>query len=469
MDKPLELLLVLVLIGTTLAFGGVQPRTYTLAEGVLFLALMLLLLKQSRQGRISLSVPVWPLLFALWVLLQVIPLPSQLIRGLSPARLQDLKLGGLAASQGAFDTLSIYPHDTAIGLIKFLAYLSGFVLAAYLFDSGKRNSTLIRGLIFIGCFEGAYGIIQYLTGWQKIFTYTKQFDLEEATGTYVNRNHFAGLLELIVPFVLALAFYSLLRGDKRRQGGGSEQASGGNSSTSFQSLFYFFLAVVLMVGLVFSRSRGGILASLFSSIFMALLAQLKVRRKAWMVGVSLLLLGLIGYGLWIGLDPVLARFEQMREPGYLQMEGRVAIWRGATRLIRDYPLAGTGLNTFGTAFRRYQTDLVNNYVDHAHNDYVELDSETGPVGSALLFLPIFYLLGRMIVSFLDDPRRYRRSVTLGCIGSTVAILIHSVTDFNLQIPANALIFAVVLGIGYKASIVERKQEGIELARRERGS
>jgi O-antigen ligase len=148
----------------------------------------------------------------------------------------------------------------------------------------------------------------------------------------------------------------------------------------------------------------------------------------------------------------------MLESGYLQMEGRISIWKDTLHLVRDYPLTGAGLGTFGLAFRHYQTDLVNLYVDHAHNDYLEFAADTGLLGVALLFLPILYLFFKMIVSFLVDPRRYRPAVTLGCIGSTLGMLIHSATDFNLQIPANALIFAVVLGMGYKAACVERRTE-----------
>ena len=200
------------------------------------------------------------------------------------------------------------------------------------------------------------------------------------------------------------------------------------------------------------------MATALALVFVALLGQLKAKRKGWMFLVVLFLTVVVGYGLWIGLDPVLARFEQMREKNFLQLEGRTTIWKDTLHLVREYPLTGTGLGTFGVAFRRYQTDLVNGYVDHAHNDYLEFASETGVPGLALLFLPILYLFVRMIISFLDDPHRYRRSVLLGCIGSTLALLIHSVTDFNLQIPANALIFAVVLGIGYKAACVERREE-----------
>jgi O-antigen ligase len=458
MNRVLELVLAVTIVGATLAFGGVQPLTYTLMEFALFLAVLLLLWKQTRQGEISIPLPLWPVLFALWAIVQLVPLPSFFIGWISPARLLDPTLSGLSQGQWVWSTLSIYPHDTALGLGKFLAYLGAFALAAYLFDSGKRKSTLIRALIFLGCFEACYGIVQYLTGWQKIFTYTKVYNLSEATGTYINRNHFAGLLELILPFAVAAGFYSFQIWSERKQAGLDRRASAERSSAGMRTIFYLFLVVIIFVAVVFSRSRGGIMATVFSIVFIALLAQLKTRRKIWALAIFLFLVCVIGYGLWIGLDPVLARFEQLREPGYLQLEGRIAIWKDSLRLVRDHPLVGTGLGTFGTVFRRYQTDLVGKYVDHAHNDYLEFAADTGLLGAALLFLPILYLLAKMIASFLNDTRRYRRAVTLGCIGSTLALLIHSVTDFNLQIPANALVFAVVLGIGYKAACVERREE-----------
>jgi len=289
--------------------------------------------------------------------------------------------------------------------------------------------------------------------------------LEEATGTYINRNHFAGLLELTLPFVLASGFYSFQIWSERRQAGLDRCASAERSSAGVRSIFYLFLTVIMVVAIIFSRSRGGILAAVFSIVFIGLLAQVKVRQKVWMLGIFLFLVCVVGYGLWIGLDPVLARFEQTREPGYLQLEGRMATWKDALPLVRDYPVVGTGLGTFALGFRRYQTGLVSFFVDHAHNDYLEFAADTGLLGAALLLLPILYLLAKMIASFFNDTRRYRRAVTLGCIGSTLALLIHSVTDFNLQIPANALIFAVVLGIGYKAACLERREETVGAASR----
>ena len=460
MNRVLELVLAVTMVGATLAFGGVQPLTYTLMEFALFLAVLLLLWKQTRQGEISIPLPLWPVLFALWALLQLVPLPSFVIGWISPARLLDPSLSGLAPGQWVWSTLSIYPHDTVVVLVKFLAYLGAFLLAACLYDSRKRRSTLLRILILLGCFEAVYGIVQYLTGWQKIFTYTKQFDLQEATGTYINRSHFAGLLELTLPFVVALLFYSFGLWSEGRHVDMNTSPAVRRGSPGSQLLFYVFVLLIMVMAVLFSRSRMGILATLFSILFMflAALVRLKVGRRAWMGGVFLFLFCVLAYAIWIGLGPVLARFEPAYESGYLQMEGRISIWRDALQLVRDYPLTGAGLGTFGLAFRHYQTTAVNFYVDHAHNDYLEFAADTGLLGVALLFLPIFYLCLRMIISFLTDPRRYRPAVTLGCIGSTLGMLIHSATDFNLQIPANALIFAVVLGIGYKAACVERGEE-----------
>ena len=458
MNRLLELVLAVTMVGATLAFGGVQPLTYTLMECGVFLAMLLLLWKQTRRGKITLGLPLWPVLFALWALLQLVPLPSSFIGWISPARLLDPSLSSLSPGQWVWTALSIYPHDSVAALVKFLAYLSAFLLAAYLFDSQKRRSTLLRMLILLGCFEAIYGVVQYLTGWQKIFTYTKLFDLEEATGTYINRNHFAGLLELTFPFVLASGFYSFQIWSERRRAGLDRRASAERSSAGVRLIFYLFLTVIMGVSLIFSRSRGGILATALTLVFVSLLAQLKARRKGWTLLVVFFLTAVVGYGLWIGLDPVLARFEQMREKNFLQMEGRIAVWKDTLHLVREYPLTGTGLGTFELGFRHYQSDLVNSFVDHAHNDYLEFASDTGLPGAALLFLPILYLFIRMVISFFDDPRRYRRAVTLGCIGGTVALLLHSATDFNLQIPANALIFAVVLGIGYKAVCIERREE-----------
>jgi O-antigen ligase len=459
MENALEIILSLVIAGAVLAFGGVQPLAYSLTEVTLFACLLVLLLKQSREGKISLPLPIWPLLFVFFTVLQVVPIPSRLVAAIAPGNLRVPEAGTALTGEVGWTTLSMNVHATFIALAKLLAYLSAFALAAHCFDSRKRKSRIVLSLVLLGFFETCYGTFQYLTGWQKIFGYTKQWYTEDATGTYINHNHFAGFLELTAPLVFGLFFYFFQLWSQGRHDRFQPRASTDSErSAGARALACLFLLVLMAVGLIFSRSRGGILAALFSVIFIALLAQLKARRKVLILGVFLFLVSAVGYGLWIGLDPVLARFEMLETPSYIRMEGRTALWKDELGLIRDHPLVGAGLGVFSSVFRRYQTAQVNFVVDHAHNDYLEFTSETGIIGVTLLFLPILYLFLKMILSFLDDPRRYRGAVTLGCIGATLALLIHSVTDFNLQIPANALTFAVILGIGYKAACLERKNE-----------
>jgi O-antigen ligase len=115
---------------------------------------------------------------------------------------------------------------------------------------------------------------------------------------------------------------------------------------------------------------------------------------------------------------------------------------------------GTGLGTFEYAFNPYQDTFMQLKVEHLHNDYLEFASDLGLPGVVLLFGPIFYLLAKMIAVIASDRSRYRRSVLLGCIGSVVGLLIHSFADFNLQVPSNALVFAIVLGLGYKVACLE---------------
>jgi len=458
MNRFLEVVLAAVLVGAALDFGGVQPLAYSLVEMVLFAALLVAMVQETWHGRLNLPVPIWPLLFVAWVGIEIVPLPSGLVRALQPARFRISLPAGLHES--AWLTLSIDPHATLLGWIRLLAYLAGFIIAVRVFDSKTRRSLLVRALIAIGLIEAVYGSVEYLSGWEKIFRYQKQFYVGMATGTYINHNHFGGLLELTLPFLVGLIlYYFQIWQEQRRKSHLRRDQTG--ASAGFQALVYMFLLVVMLVALIFSRSRSAILAALVSLLFIALLAQLRVRRKTWLLGLFGFMLVAVGYGLWIGLGPVLSRFEELglgasNQSGSEAM--RLSFARDALGIVRDYHWTGTGLGTVGIAFRHYQTAWVTFFVDHVHNDYLEFAAETGIPGAALLFLPVGYLLVKMIIAFVKDSRRYRPAILLGCVGSILAILIHSATDFNLQVPGNALIVAVVLGIGYKAACVERREE-----------
>src|SRR5258708_5294926 len=141
-----------VMIRATLAFGRVPALTYSLIGVVFFLALFLLFFMQTPEGKVDNFLPRLPLLFLLFAVLHLIPLPSPVVTRLAAHRMGPGP-AGLSQSKEAWTTLSSYPHATLLALMKVGAYLCAFLLAAYVFDSRKRNSTLVRTLIYLGVFE----------------------------------------------------------------------------------------------------------------------------------------------------------------------------------------------------------------------------------------------------------------------------------------------------------------------------
>ena len=160
----------------------------------------------------------------------------------------------------------------------------------------------------------------------------------------------------------------------------------------------------------------------------------------------LFLLGVAGMVLWVGSDPAVSRFETLGKEYTGTGQNRISIWRDTLTLIRQHPLFGTGLGTFSVAYTSVQTAFLDLLVDHAHSDYLEVVSELGLPGGILVFSSIFWILARAARRYRKIQDRFEAAVCLGCIGSISAILMHSLADFNLYIPANALVFTVVLAL-----------------------
>lgn len=153
-------------------------------------------------------------------------------------------------------------------------------------------------------------------------------------------------------------------------------------------------------------------------------------------------------GLWIGLEPIVERYRTL-EGDYV---ARLSVWKETLSLIQAHPLFGTGLGTFPDVYPSVQTTHVTRFVNHAHNDYLEVTAELGIIGAGLLFGLILVVLGRGFIAFFRSPRHRESFLLLGSCGSILALLFHSFADFNLYIPANALVFAVILGLAHSATL-----------------
>ena len=200
--------------------------------------------------------------------------------------------------------------------------------------------------------------------------------------------------------------------------------------------------------LCLSLSRGGTLSFMGSLFFMAVLLAAKrlTRKKAAFI--PFLILFLFAALLWLGIGPIIARFAKLVEyRNDIGSIGRVKIWRCVLPMIKDYPLWGTGLGTFAAVFPRYKsTILQNSFISYAHNDYLQLIAETGIAGFLILSFGMLVFFITTIRKLLRRYDPYVISLTIGGIISIAALCLHSFVDFNLHIPANALLFFLIMGI-----------------------
>ena len=428
-----------------LGFGGTSPPFFLVTE-IIILGLGVFLLSASLRAPLTtIRLPLAaPMALIAWVVLQILPLPAFL----APlyARLH------IAPAGDTRFTLSVVPYQTVSHLLLLVTFLTAFYLV--LLVGGDRNARkrLVYALVALGAFESFYGLVQYLTGWQQIFAYVKKYYLEDATGTYINRNHFAGLLEMVLPFTVALGLH--LAGKLRRGAQRSEAKARSLSSAPelLPLVCLLFLAAVIFTALIFSRSRMGILSALASLMaVLALAGSSSLSKRTRAVVAALFFLGIIGIVAWVGSDPVVMRFEVLGQEYAQTGQNRISIWRDTLNLIHQHPLLGTGLGTFSVAYTSVQTAFLNHLVDHAHCDYLEVVSELGVPGGILMFGSIFWILARAVRRYRKAEDRFDTAVCLGCIGSITAILVHSLADFNLYIPANALVFTVTLALAWMGS------------------
>jgi O-antigen ligase len=145
-------------------------------------------------------------------------------------------------------------------------------------------------------------------------------------------------------------------------------------------------------------------------------------------------------------DKLIARFAQLVSTDELTAGGRAQLWAETIPLIRAYPVFGCGLGGYETAFSRFKVSGVLVTDDFAHNDYLQLLAELGVVGfviGATLAFSVVRMAVRRAVRSADPGARY---FAVACAGALAAILLHSFADFNLYIPANAMLLAWIAGM-----------------------
>lgn len=437
--------------------GSPNPLALFLVQTQCFLLLTLWLLYSlcDKKG-IELSVMSLPLLvFLLICLFQIAPLPESILGIVSVKSLEIweknqsvLSTIGFNREDSAF-TISLYPHGTWRETLLLFSYVAfGFVISRR-FRTENQIKFLLIPVFTASLIEAAYGIYQYIT----TSNTASGLGVESGRGTFLNRNHFAGFLEMSLPLVLGYTL-SLGRQHRRRRSFFKNLVS----SDRFQKqILLLFLLGILLLALFFSQSRMGIFSVLLSLLFfyLAYYSFKKDRVEKALMILFVLAVALI-YGLWIGLHPIFERFLQIESDA----PGRTLVWKDSLTTIRDFPLFGTGLGTFGYVYPLYKRYMEQALVYiHAHNDYLQLIVETGLLGflSILIALDLFILsLLKTLGHLSHEGKHFRFFLSLGALSGIVSLLIHSLADFNLHVPSNALYFAFLIGLS-KATSTESEQ------------
>jgi len=262
----------------------------------------------------------------------------------------------------------------------------------------------------------------------------------EVQGTYGSRDHFAGLLEMILPFAIAYGI-ALLKPDS------SQGAS--RVGSVLKACAAFLAATLMLLALLYSASRMGVVSSLTGLFLMAASAVGSKRIPIWrrFVVIACTAAVVLLIITFFSPDELIARFGGL----LTDKEARWPVWGDTLRLIRAFPLFGCGLGNYGTAFLKYQTTAVDLDYTFAHNDVLQLVSELGIGGFLILAALMLGIFGRAMRAVTSATDRNTRFLGLGCVGAISAISLHSLADFNMYIPANALILAWLSGIAAGSS------------------
>jgi hypothetical protein len=436
---------ILFIIGTIpIIFAAVQPWVWSVYSIFMVVAFLIFLW----QDRIRLSllpglrVNLTVVLFFTVTLFLSLPLPGYILSYLSPVRFQALTNSRvLLNSPPTWQTLSYSPQVAFSWWVFLISLCLFFLTVRSLCADAKILKRIVCVMMGVAMIEALYGLIQALVPTLGVLwvDYVKAY-MGDARGTFINRNHFAGFIEMVWPLALGftLAQGGWGQGYTLKKILASERLNG-------QALLALGI-VVLLLALLFSRSRAGIAGASMGFLTFILLARSGSKgmsRYTW-----LMLVGIVGmlvvYSMAIGIGPIAERFFTLSDG-----DSRLAFWRDSLPIIKDHPL-GIGLRNYEKVFPVYNvSNLSNKLVDYAHSDYLQLLIEAGWIGFTAMLAGFLIFMGKSAYRIKHmnphkDPMRF--FLAIGAFSGLISLAFHSFFDFNLQIPANCVYFVTLMAI-----------------------
>ena len=375
---------------------------------------------------------------------QLVPLSAATLADLSPRALDIYRQRDLATAVGTRTSfpISIDPRQTVLSLLilgVFTLLLAG--TARMLTRHSARQ--LAAALSIVGVVLAIAGLVQRATFNGKLYGFWELAQGGAPFGPYVNRNHFAGWMLMVLPLTVGLFASVLSRSRAGVRPHWRDRVLWLASTDANKAVLVGFAVLTMALALVVTLSRSGITAMIGAMLCVSVMMARRQSggRSRFVIPLYLAAVTLIVVSS-VGVERVAARFVV---PGLIDVEGRRAIWLDTWRMVDDFWLTGTGLNTFGSAALFYQATLKGSHMREAHNDYLQLAAEGGLLAGVPIVLAIAVLAYGIRQRFRGDVGSMWW-VRVGAVTGLLAVAAQSFVEFSLQMPGNAALFAVLCGL-----------------------
>ncbi|MDM8536282.1 O-antigen ligase family protein [Desulfobacterales bacterium HSG17] len=337
----------------------------------------------------------------------------------------DMPILAIICLSTASTIFSTHQYTSIQSILLQLNYIAVFYLVIHTIGTRSQFRQIVYVILGVGTFLSVFGLIKQsgfnpFPWWE--YTNIGQ-NIRRLSATYGNPDHLAGYMEMAIPVGLGFLITGIKEGKR---------------------VLLVFAVLLMVTALIFSMSRGGWIGLLLGLFFMAIILIQSQYFKYKKITAGLILCFLVIALVIISSTDVVMRAKTF-EQGEDVVDNRVTVWKGILDMIPDYALLGSGPGTFAFVFTQYQPPGLRAHFTMAHNDFLHFLSELGFafIIIAVWIILMFYWKG---LKKMQKKSRLVRGVTLGSMSGITAMLIHSAGDFNLHIPANALLFSCIAAL-----------------------
>ena len=421
-----------VLAASPFAFGSVHPWSYGIESSAIFVLFATLLRNAWRKGRLkitsTLSNYLLPLALFFFVV-QAVPLPSSIVYALSPGR---AAIDAASGGNPGYESLALYPWAVKQQAFILTAALLIFLLTINLVREKEKVEKFQAALYIVGLILAALALIQRISAGEPSFL------------PFINRNHFAGYMELLVPMTVSALVYNLGR-LKKQESARETLLQAVSSSTGSKIIFLLFLAVIFSACIVLTYSRGGMAGMIFSLV---VLAALTGRNRKIALASAVCGAAIVFFIFHTDGGRIAGRVERLVNGTAGSALLREEIWNDTASMIKVFPATGVGLGGFETAFPYFKTNSIQMNFFQPESDYLYVLAEGGIIGLSLAAAFVFIFIYETWGRFRRRKDPFAKSVYAGAVAGLSALLVHGLVDTSLHMPSILFTCSALLGLAY---------------------